>query len=161
MHPTGMVSLFLPLAEPFPDGVRPSARALCKETFSSVIHSPSPSSSPVGSSYNGGGVEDGTSAWGGSDSSGDGGADSSGAMEVCPWLSPSSRGTSSMSRRSRACSRGSTASSPASVPPRVFRSSSKLFSSMLSVCFSSSEGMVSSVTFCIDPSGAGLVNEVG
>ena len=160
MHPTGMVSLFLPLAEPFPDGVRPSARALCKETFSGVIHSPSPSSSPVGSSYNGGGV-DGTLAWVGSDSSADGGADFSGAMEVCPWLSLSSRGTSSMSRRSRACSRGSMISSPASVSSRSFRSSSEPFLSMWSVGFSFSEGVVSSVTFCIDPSGAGLVGEVG
>lgn len=128
MHPTGMISLFLPLTEPFSDGVRPSARALCRETFSGVIHSPSLSSS-TGSSYNGGGSEDGAA---------------SAVVVGCPWLSSSLRGTSSTSRRSRACSIESRPSSPWG-----FRSPSVPFFSALSAAFVSLDEVASSAAFCV------------
>jgi hypothetical protein len=140
MHPTGIISLFLPLTEPFSDGVRPSARALCRETFSGVIHSPSLSSSS-GSSYNGGGSEDGASTSVDSGSSEDGAA--SAVVVGCPWLSSSLRGTSSTSRRSRACSIESRPSS------RGFRSPSVPFFSALSAVFVSWDEVASSAAFCV------------
>ena len=146
MHPTGMISLFLPLTEPFSDGVRPSARALCRETFSGVIHSPSLSSS-TGSSYNGGGSEDGASTSVDSESSDDGVA--SAGVIGCRWLSSSLRGTSSMSKRSRACSIDSRPSSTFPASPWGFPSPSVPFSSAVSAVFVSWDKAASSVAFCV------------
>ena len=143
MHPTGMISLFLLLAEPSSDGVRPSARALCRETLSGVIHSPSLSSSSTGSSYIGGGWEDGASTWGDSESSADGPA--SAGVFSCSWLSCSSRGTRSTSRRSRPCSIDSRPSSAVSMSRWGFRSPSITLSS----AFSGSWEVSLSVTSCV------------
>ena len=143
MHPTGMISFFLLLAEPSSDGVRPSARALCRETLSGVIHSPSSSSSPPGSSYNGEGWEDGASTWGDSESSADGSA--SAGVFGCSWVSCSSRGMRSTFRCSRPCSIDSRPSSAVSVSPWGPRSPSITLSS----AFSGSWEVSLFVTFCV------------